>query len=184
MKLGLRNPAESMVLVDLGKVRARPVEPELDDIPPATAAGPDTGVEAAGIAATSEAAPPPRVAEGGYRVTIDGRAQSYVGPGARVALGVQPLGEYVVGLKPEGAPQFDLDATQRSVTVYPGNVVRVRFEAQKVISLFGQVLDAAGRPLRAARVEAGADVALADDRGYFTITAPVDSDPVDPRARR
>ncbi len=174
VKLGLRNPAESMVLVDLGKVRARPVEPELDAIPPATAAGPDTGAEA-GTVTTPEAPPPPRVAEGGYRVTIDGRAQSYVGPGARVALGVQPLGEYVVGLKPEGAPQFDLDATQRSVTVYPGNVVRVRFEAQKVISLFGQVLDAAGRPLRAARVEAGADVALADDRGYFTITAPVDS---------
>lgn len=178
VKLGLRNPAESMVLVDLGKVRARPVEPELDNIPADTVAGPDSGagaVGAAGTAATPDAPPPPRVAEGGYRVTIDGRAQSYVGPGSRVALGVQPLGEYVVGLRPEGAPQFDLDATQRSVTVYPGNVVRVRFEAQKVISLFGQVLDAAGRPLRAARVEAGSDVALADDRGYFTITAPMDS---------
>jgi hypothetical protein len=38
-----------------------------------------------------------------------------------------------------------------------------------------RVLDTAGRPLRAARVEAEADVALADDRGYFTITASMDS---------
>lgn len=177
VKIGLRNPAESMVLVDLGKVRARPVEPAFGDAPAAAvAADPDSGVDAAqtGVPPTDLSAPP-RVAEGGYRITIDGRAQSYVGPGSRSAIGVQPLGEYVIGLKPEGAPQFDLDATQRSVTVYPGNVVRVRFEAQKVVSLFGQVLDAAGRPLRAARVEAGMDVALADDRGYFTITAPVDS---------
>src|SRR3546814_5492691 len=84
-------------------------------------------------------------------------------------LGLSALNEYTIGLKPEGAPQFDIETSRRSVTLYPGNVVRLRFEAKRVISLFGQVLAEDGSPLAQARVEAGTDYAMADDRGYFTI---------------
>ncbi|NWK98386.1 hypothetical protein DM806_22485 [Sphingobium lactosutens] len=61
------------------------------------------------------------------------------------------------------------------MTLYPGNVVRMRFEAQRVISLFGQILLEDGSPAAQARIEAGTDYAVADDRGYFTITAPLSS---------
>lgn len=171
VKFGLRNPAEAMVLVDLTKAPAVRLAPS-----PSAAGTANTtdAAEEAPAGATRGATPtvPDRVAEGGYRVTIDGRPYDYVGPGTRTAIGVPPLHEYVVGLKPEGAPEFDLDATQRKVTLFPGNVARVRFEAQRVITLFGQVVSQAGAPSPAARIEAEKDVAVADDRGFFTITAP------------
>src|SRR3546814_15573297 len=68
-------------------------------------------------------------------------------------LGLSALNEYTIGLKPEGAPQFDIETSRRSVTLYPGNVVRLRFEAKRVISLFGQVLAEDGSPLAQARVD-------------------------------
>lgn len=178
VKIGLRNPAEAMILVDLTRapaVRQSPAQggATLDN----------AGEEAAPAAGATDAPgmgnparPAARVAEGGYRVTIDGRPYDYVAPGTRTAIGVQPLQEYVVGLKPEGAPEFDLDATQRKVTLFPGNVARVRFEAQRVITLFGQVLNAGGAPVASARIEAEKDFAVADDRGFFTITAPASGD--------
>src|SRR3546814_13286219 len=49
------------------------------------------------------------IAAGGYRVTIDGRSYDYIEPGRRVALGLSALNEYTIGLKPEGAPQFDIE---------------------------------------------------------------------------
>lgn len=160
MKAGLRTPADAMVMLDIGRVRQRDGAP----------ADSDSGEASGGGASTGGGAP---VADGGYRVMIDGRPADFIEPGSRVAIGVQPLREYTVSLRPEGAPQFDLDTTQRKVVVYPGNVVRVRFEAQRVVSMFGQVVDANGRGLGSARVEAGTDVVTADDRGYFTITAPL-----------
>jgi hypothetical protein len=161
VKLGLRDPADSMVLVDLRNLKSNGKAPPNDgDGEPAPG---DSNVISTG----------PTVAEGGYRVTVDGKASDYVKPGTRTAVGLPAFKGYTVGLRPEGAPQFDLNVTQRDVTLYPGNVVRLRFEAQRVISLFGQALDASGAPLGGARVEAGSDFAVADDRGYFTITAPL-----------
>jgi hypothetical protein len=159
-KVGLRAPADAMVMLDIGRVRHS--DGTLADAAPA-----DAGSSRADPGDSRS------VADGGYRVMIDGRPADFIEPGSRVAIGVQPLREYIVSLRPEGAPQFDLDTTQRRVVVYPGNVVRVRFEAQRVVSMFGQVVDADGRGLGSARVEAGTDFVTADDRGYFTITAPL-----------
>lgn len=159
-KIGLRTPADAMVMLDIGRVRQT------------VASSADAQSDAfAGSAAREDRGAP--VADGGYRVLIDGRPSEFIEPGSRVAIGVQPLREYVIALRPEGAPQFDLDTTQRKVVVYPGNVVRVRFEAQRVVSMFGQIVDENGRGIGSARVEAGTDVVMADDRGYFTITAPL-----------
>ena len=161
VKLGLRDPADSMVLVDLRNLKTTSKAPS-DDGDGAPAGGDSTLISTG-----------PTIAQGGYRVTVDGKAFDYVKPGTRTAVGLPAFKGYTVGLRPEGAPQFDLNITQRDVTLYPGNVVRLRFEAQRVISLFGQALDAGGAPLGGARVEAGSDFAVADDRGYFTITAPL-----------
>jgi hypothetical protein len=174
LKLGLRNPAEAMVLVDLTKAppvkAASRVEDLVETTETAASEAEDPGAQPA--IGLRQAARPRTVAEGGYRITIDGRPFDYAGPGSRTAIGVAPLREYVVGLKPEGAPEFDLDATQRPVTLYPGNVARVRFQAQRVVTIFGQIVSAQGAPLASARVEGANDVAITDDRGFFTVTAP------------
>lgn len=113
--------------------------------------------------------------EGGYRVTVDARPGNIVKPGQSVAIGLPALKSYQIGLKPEGAPSFDLDATMHDVPLYPGNVVRINFLAREVVSLFGQAVDAHGHALPNARVEAGDDYITTDDLGYFTVTAPRDT---------
>lgn len=45
-----------------------------------------------------------------------------------------------------------------------------------MITLFGQIVSDVGVPVAAARIEAEKDVAVADDRGFFTITAPASGD--------
>ncbi|MDB5714170.1 MAG: hypothetical protein JWO15_1567 [Sphingomonadales bacterium] len=159
IKLGLRNPADSMVIVDLTNLKL----PTSSTVSPAGAGDisvehgdPETGV---------------KVAQGGYRITVNSKPLDYVEPGGRIAIGVPAYKEYTIGLKPEGAPQFDLTGTEKTVTLYPGNVTRVRFQAQRVVSIYGQIRDATDHPLAGARIEAGNDYTVADDRGYFTITA-------------
>jgi hypothetical protein len=146
VQLGLRQAADSYVIVDVDRPRPDP-----------SASGKPDGPS------------------GGYRVTIDDRPADYLRPGSSVAEGAVSLKDYRIGLKAEGAPPYDLDDTQRTVSLYPGNVVRLRFTARQVETLFGQIVDRGGVPVANARIEAGRDVALADDHGYFTITAPLQS---------
>ncbi|WP_019832150.1 TcfC E-set like domain-containing protein [Sphingomonas sp. PR090111-T3T-6A] len=154
VKLGLRNPSDAIVLLDIKS---------------------DKGT---GASTPDAAAPPadrhgdPVVSEGGYRVTVDDRPGEFVRAGQRIAVGLPSLASYQIGLKPENAPPFDIDAATRTVPLYPGNVARLEFKAREIVSLFGQAVDAHGKPIANARVEAGTDFAIADDHGYFTVTAP------------
>jgi hypothetical protein len=153
IKLGLRNPSDAMVLVDIKNDSH------------ADAGQGDDGQSGGGRTGGS-------ISEGGYRVTVDSRPGEFVRAGQRVVIGLPALASYDLGLKPEGAPSFDVDGASRTVPLYPGNVVRLEFKAREVVSLFGQAVDADGKPIPNARVEAGTDFAIADDHGYFTITAP------------
>ncbi len=162
VKIGMRNPADSMVVLDLSSLKSDD-DANATTSPASSAAGTVTAK-----AAKDE---PTKVAAGGYRITVNSKPLDYVEPGQRVAIGLPAYKQYTIGLKPEGAPQFDLSGTEKSVTLYPGNVDRVRFQAQRIISIYGQVLDTTGHPLAGARVDAGSDYTVSDDRGYFTVTA-------------
>src|SRR3546814_8491795 len=94
IKIGMRDPADSLVMLDVSNVRAN-IKEESSAI--------GTGVEPA---PAGKARKDGEIAAGGYRVTIDGRSYDYIEPGRRVALGLSALNEYTNGLKPEGAPQF------------------------------------------------------------------------------
>ena len=139
-KLGLRQPGDALVLVDIEPDRA-------------------------------EADGPSDPGAGGYRLVVDNQAYDFVRPGTTAAIGLASLDNYRIGLEPEGAPPFELDLTEQPVSLYPGNVVRLRWSAQRTYSLFGQVLDASGTSLAEGRVRAGSDVSVTDMNGYFTITS-------------
>jgi hypothetical protein len=156
VKLGLRNPSDAIVLLDIKSDNGTDGNAPAFDAP----------------APSGDRHGDPVVAQGGYRVTVDNRPGEFVRAGQRIAVGLPSLSSYDIGLKPENAPSFDIDAATRMVPLYPGNVVRLQFKAREVVSLFGQAVDAHGKPIPNARVEAGSDFAIADDHGYFTVTAP------------
>lgn len=107
---------------------------------------------------------------GGYRVLVDGQPYDYVPVGATAAVGLEALANYRIGLDPEDAPPFEIDLGERRVTLFPGNVVRLQWKAERSFSVFGQAVDLDGQPIAGARIRSGTDIIVADDHGYFTVT--------------
>lgn len=142
VKLGLRQPGEAMVLVDVQT--------------------PENETASANRA-------------GGYRLQVDNQSYDLVRPGSLTAIGLQSLANYRIGLQPENAPDYDIDLSDRRVSLYPGNVVRLTWRAQRSFTLFGQILDISGAALEDARIQAGSDINVTDRNGYFTITGGQDA---------
>lgn len=111
----------------------------------------------------------------GYRVRIDSQPFDLLRPGARSAVGVAAYETYEVSLTPENAPPFDADLTMRRITLYPGNVVRERFEATREFTLFGQLIGPDGEPMGDTMIRTGADLTTTDAYGYFTLTGRADA---------
>jgi len=111
----------------------------------------------------------------GYRVRIDSQPADLLRPGGRSAIGLPAYAEYELTLTPENAPPFDADLSIRRVTLYPGNVVRMKFDAQREYTLFGRLVDANGAPMTGVMLRSGGDLTATDDLGYFTITALADA---------
>lgn len=143
VRIGLRQPGDSMVLVDVDTPRDE---------------------------ASSGSA-----AQGGYRLRVDNQSYDLVRPGSLTALGLQSLANYRIGLQPENAPAYDIDLSDRVVPLYPGNVVLLHWRAERSYTLFGQIVDVSGAALSEAHIRAGSDFNVADDNGYFTITATRDA---------
>lgn len=146
LQVGLRSPERAMVIVDIE---------------------PDESLTADGVVYSGAS-----VAEGGYRVTVDNADSGYIRQGSRVAIGLPPFEDYDIALRPDGAPQFDLDRSRDRVVLYPGNVARVTFGSTRLISMFGQAIDASGVAVADGVVTAGSDFTVTDSNGYFTVTAP------------
>ena len=111
---------------------------------------------------------------GRYRILVGNQYSGAVEPGKTTALGAQAFSEYRIGLEPEGSPRYDIDLSSKKVALYPGNVAVVKYQAQRVITIFGRVLDATGKPIQFARVSGMSDVATTDDLGYFVYSAKSD----------
>jgi hypothetical protein len=109
--------------------------------------------------------------EGRYRILLGNQYIGAVNPGSSATLIAQSFQEYRVGLQPEGSPPYSVDLTTRRVPLYPGNVALVRYSLSRVVTVFGRLLDSAGKPIAAARVSGKGDTTLTDDNGYFVFSA-------------
>ncbi len=176
IKFGIPTPGQAMILAVIDRP---PREAPKVDVGPA----PASTVPASSAASTSETSAGstvvsagPAVAAGSYRVVINNQPYGLVNVGRSSAIAVQPYKDYSVTLQAVGAPPYDFDLTTREVPVYPGNVVVLHWKARHVTTIFGRLVDEAGRPLPKAQVNAGTDTTVTDDKGYFVITGPVDGD--------
>lgn len=186
LHLGMRQPGEAAILFNVARSANVPEQDDADTGMAAVdnddAVSPSNETEAEAKQETAQRQARRRyVSVGDYRAVVDGQAFDIVGVGRSSALGLPAYGLYEATLEPRGAPPFDIDLSPKRIPLYVGNVVALEWSARHVITVFGRLTQADGQPLRNARVEAGQDVTLTDDNGYFTITAPSDEDV---RARR
>ncbi len=113
--------------------------------------------------------------DGRFQVVIDGLPGERLRVGESAAISLQSFTQPKIALSPDAAPPFDIDLTPRVTPLYPGNVVSLKWQAIRVVTAYGRLVDEDGQPVEGAIVAAGNDVALTGEGGYFALTAPIGS---------
>jgi urease accessory protein UreH len=59
------------------------------------------------------------------------------------------------------------DTEAREITLYPGNVERLKWTAHALFSVFGQAVDRNGKPIANASVQSNRGIGQTDEEGRF-----------------
>jgi hypothetical protein len=113
--------------------------------------------------------------DGRFRVLIDDIPYDTLRAGQRAVVPLASFTEPRIALAPDAAPPFEIDLSARSAPLYPGNVVVMTWNAQRVVTVYGRVLGPDGLPRVGAFVSAGTDIAITGEGGYFSVTGPIGS---------
>ena len=103
-----------------------------------------------------------------FDVKINGSRRGYAVAGQASVIPLNPFEQYDITLSPSGNTFYSFDESQRSFTLYPGNVVTLDYEAIALQLLFGRLL-LNGEPLNGARISGGLYSASTDDIGLFQL---------------
>lgn len=104
-----------------------------------------------------------------FEVLVNDQPRGRVKAGARLPIFLQPYRAYLVRIRPVDAASVWFDAAAREVTLYPGNVQHVRWQAEQVITVFGKAVREDGTPIADALVTSRRGVGQTNSAGYFQI---------------
>ena len=104
-----------------------------------------------------------------FDVLVDEVVRGRVRPGGRFSLYVPAYRTYKVRLMPTAASAVSYDGAARDVTLYPGNVRALEWQAHRIVTIFAQAVTPQGEPVAGAFVETLRGVAETDGQGYFQI---------------
>lgn len=104
-----------------------------------------------------------------FDVLVDDVSKGRVRVGERLSLFVPGYRTYRVRLVPVEAVNVSYDTAAREVTLYPGNVRALAWDAESYFTLFGQAVSPAGRPMANALVQTAKNIAQTDENGFFQI---------------
>ncbi|MGB5353613.1 MAG: TcfC E-set like domain-containing protein [Woeseia sp.] len=104
-----------------------------------------------------------------FAVLVDQQPAGVVQSDKRNVIGLRPYRTYEIRLEPRGEAFVDFDQRVRHVTLYPGNVETLRYEANAVTVVVGQIVDRAGLPVANARIDGIGGYAGTDENGWFQI---------------
>ena len=104
-----------------------------------------------------------------FEVLVDEVVRGRIRTGRRLPLFVPAYRSYKVRLVPTAASAVSYDAGTREVTLYPGSVRSLAWEAEPYVTVFAQAVSLAGIPIANALVETAKSVAKTDANGYFQI---------------
>jgi len=130
----------------------------LDNVRPSGA-----GVQGAGIVLTLEG----RTGEAVFDVIVGGQRFGTMTSGESRAINLTPYQTYQVRVEPISGGFINVLTPPQAVTLYPGNVVTVIFEAAKIVPVFGRIVSPDGRPIGIARILGTMDASVTDEQGFF-----------------
>ena len=106
-----------------------------------------------------------------FDVLIDDVSQGRLRAGSRLPIFLEAYRSYNLRLRPIGGAPVAYDSAARTVTVFPGNVEQVHWEAEALVTFFGQAVTPDGTPIRNAPITATRGIGQTDDNGYFEVDA-------------
>jgi hypothetical protein len=106
-----------------------------------------------------------------FDVLIDEVPRGRLGAGKRLPIFLEAYRSYQLRLRPVSGSPVAYDPAPRTVTLYPGNVEQVRWQAEPLVTLFGQAVDPDGAPIADASISALRGIGQTDAQGYFQVDA-------------
>ena len=110
-----------------------------------------------------------------FDVNIDGQRRSHAVAGRPSVIPLLPYRQYRISVHSGASTLYDLDERERTITLYPGNVVSMSYDAVALKLLFGRLM-LGGEPVIDARISGGLYPARSSDQGLFQLESRVDND--------
>lgn len=99
---------------------------------------------------------------------IDGQSKGTLVPGQRAAIRLSPFKTYTIAIRPSLKDRIVIyDSTPRILTLFPGTVAEVSFNANPAHIVLGRLVDEHGAPMLWARLKGLNDFTLTEDEGRF-----------------
>lgn len=102
-----------------------------------------------------------------FDVFVNNSKRGSVNIGKKSVVSVHPFDTYEVSLQARGDSLLDFNHQGQTATLYPGNVVTMKWKAARVIIAFGQILDVRGNPVANALIKGVTGIATTDEFGLF-----------------
>ncbi len=102
-----------------------------------------------------------------FDVLINGGRRGVVKAGKNSLVTLRPFESYTVRLRPRGSSFVYFEDKEYSVTLYPGNVVKLEWEVDQVDIIFGRIVDNKGQVVANALLHGVAGLATTDETGVF-----------------
>lgn len=102
-----------------------------------------------------------------FQVLINNIPRGLAKIGRPTVVNLRPFETYKVSVLSKDNAIINYDNTVKTVTLYPGNVVTLGWEAHTIDVIFGNIIDEDGIPIKNALIEGAAELAITDDTGFF-----------------
>lgn len=107
--------------------------------------------------------------DGQFDVLVDDQPRTVARAGHHTVLQLPPYQSYDVRLRPRRTGFVAFDAGTRSVTLYPGNVIRLRWDIRGLLVALAKVVDLNGAAIGNARVSGGNDTTYTEPDGSLQV---------------
>jgi len=104
-----------------------------------------------------------------FDIVVDNRVVGQASPKNRGLVSLRPYNTYDVQVRPRGDQILNYDESTRRITLYPGNVHALSFDAHPVTVVVGQAIFADGTPVASGRITNVDAFGGTDAAGWFQL---------------
>lgn len=105
-----------------------------------------------------------------FEVLVDNRVMGITKPGGDLTIALPSYRAYAVRIRALGEALSDYDTHSRQVSLYPGTVAWLDWNARRVVAVFGRLIQPDGTPLADAEIStASGELAQSDEKGHFLV---------------